>query len=52
MMIRFGLVLWPINNCRLFNHIYPTPQLGQDMTQDRFFFKRSLTGLNSEFSFS
>ena len=26
-------------------HIYPTPPLGQ-------FFKRSLTGLNSEFSFS
>ena len=29
----------------------PTPPLGQDMTQDQFF-KRSLTGLNSEFSFS
>ena len=32
-------------------HIYPTPPFGQDMTQDQFF-KRSLTGLNSEFSFS
>ena len=31
-------------------HIYQTPQLGQDMT--RSIFKRSLTGLNSEFSFS
>ena len=32
-------------------HIYPTPPLGEDMTQGQFF-KRSLTGLNSEFSFS
>ena len=31
-------------------HIYPTPPLGQDMTQGQFF-NRSLTGLNSEFSF-
>ena len=29
----------------------PTPPLGQDMTQGQFF-KWSLTGLNSEFSFS
>ena len=29
----------------LFHHIYPTPPRGQ-------FFKRGLTGLNSEFSFS
>ena len=29
----------------------PTPPLGQDMTQGQIF-KRSLTGLNSEFSFS
>ena len=29
----------------------PTPPIGQDMTQGQFF-KRSLTGLNSEFSFS
>ena len=28
----------------------PTPPLGQDMTQGQFF-KRSLSGLNSEFSF-
>ncbi len=34
-----------------FDPIYPTPPLGQDMTQCQFF-KRSLTGLNSEFSFS
>ena len=32
-------------------YIYPTPPLGQDMTQGQYF-KRSLTGLNSEFSFS
>ena len=31
--------------------IYPTSPLGQDMTQGQFF-KRSLAGLNSEFSFS
>ena len=31
--------------------IYPTTPLGQDMTQGEFF-KRSLAGLNSEFSFS
>ena len=31
--------------------IYPTPPLGQDMTQGQFF-KRSLAGLNSQFSFS
>ena len=30
----------------------PTPPLRQDMTQGQFFFKQSLTGLNSEFSFS
>ena len=29
----------------------PTPPLGQDMTQGHFF-KRILTGFNSEFSFS
>ena len=29
----------------------PTPPLGQDMTQGQIF-KRSLTSLNSEFSFS
>ena len=31
--------------------IYPTPPLGQDMTQGQFL-SRVLTGLNSEFSFS
>ena len=31
-------------------HIDRTPLLGQDMTQGQIF-KRSLTGLNSEFSF-
>ena len=31
-------------------HIYPTPPLGQDMTQGQFF-KWSLTGLNSAISF-
>ena len=30
-------------------HIYPTPPLGQDMTQGQFF-KRSITCLDSEFS--
>ena len=36
------------------SHTYlPTPPLRQDMTQGQFFFlKQSLTGLNSEFSFS
>ena len=36
---------------KYFLHIYPTPPLGQDMTQGQFF-ERSLTGLNSEVSFS
>ena len=35
----------------IYFHIYPTPLLGQDMTQGQFF-KQSLTGFNSEFSFS
>ena len=34
----------------LIYHIYPTPPLGQDMTQGQFF-KRSFTGFSSEFSF-
>ena len=38
-------------NLRGFISYFPTPPLGQDMTQGQFF-KRSLTGLNSEFSFS
>ena len=32
-------------------HIYLTPPLGQDMTQDQFF-KRSFTGMKTEFSFA
>ena len=46
-LLWFGLayqLLWVI-------HIYPTPPLEQDMTRGQFF-KRNLTGLNSEFSFS
>ena len=38
-------------NLVLFDHIYPTPPLGQDMTQGQFL-KQSFTGLNLEFSFS
>ena len=38
-----------ISNCIL--SYLSTPPLGQDMTQGQFF-KRSLTGFNSEFSFS
>ena len=38
-------------HCNHCIYIYPTPPLGQDMTQGQFF-KRILTGLNSEFSFS
>ena len=34
-----------------YNHIYQTPLLGQDY-DTRSFFKLSLTGLDSEFSFS
>ena len=49
--------VWADSGCSLLtgatdgNHIYPTPPLGYDMTLGQFF-KRSLTGLNSEFSFS
>ena len=42
-------VIW--KNFFSLDTIYPTPPLGQDMTQGQFF-KWSLTGLNSEFSFS
>ena len=35
----------------IFYNIYLTPPLGQDMTRGQFF-KKSLTGFNSEFSFS
>ena len=42
----------PVELADVFTWYYlPTPPLGQDMTQGQFF-KRSLTGLNSEFSFS
>ena len=46
-----------VHSCPEWEHLigfYPyllTPPLGQDMTQGQFF-KRSLTGLNSKFSFS
>ena len=36
--------------CRIQLSYLPTPLLWQDMTQGQFF-KRSLTGLNSEYSF-
>ena len=39
-----------LHDLRLLSYL-PTPPLGQDMTQGQFF-KRSLTRLNSEFSFS
>ena len=35
----------------IYNHIYPTPPVEQDMTQGQFL-NEVLTGLNSEFSFS
>ena len=42
----------PVMSCLMLILSYlPPPPLGQDMTQGQFF-KRSLTGLNSEFSFS
>ena len=49
------IYLWTNYNKILFLDVlndpsYPTPPLGQDMT--RSIFKWSLTGLNSEFSFS
>ena len=40
-----------VENYGFIDPIYLTPTLGQDMTQGQFF-KRSLTGFNSEFSFS
>ena len=39
---------WISSNVIPRDPIYPTPPLGQDMTQGQFF-KRSLTGLNSVF---
>ena len=44
-------ILLSIRDYLINAYIYPTPPLGQYMTQGHFF-KRSLTGLNSEFSFS
>ena len=58
------LLFWNSEGCGVLLHCHysqvhpdlelsylPTPPLGQDMIQGQFF-KRSLTGLNSEFSFS
>ena len=42
---------WRSRDKLISDPIYLTPPLGQDMTQGQFF-KRSLRGLNSEFSFS
>ena len=51
----FNILSEWLNYCWHFNQdrrsYLPTPPLGQDMTQGQIF-KRSLTGLNSEFSFS
>ena len=47
-----GWSIIPLQRCNQCILPYlPTPPLGQDMTQGQFF-KRSLTDLNSEFSFS
>ena len=51
MLIQFTMLIPLLKKEKYAYHIYPTPPLGQDMTQGQFF-KRSLTGLNSEFSFS
>ena len=52
--IYFALVYFVFTNpsARAGYFVLPTPPLGQDMTQGKIFLKRSLTGLNSEFSFS
>ena len=47
--VQVGCSLSVIQN--IARYYLPTPLLGQDMTQGQFF-KQSLTGLNSEFSFS
>ena len=44
------LIFISIFSNHLMDPIYPIPPLGQDMTQGQIF-KRSLTGLKSEFSF-
>ena len=49
--ISFKYSMRLLRRSKIRDHIYPTPLLGQDMTQGQFF-KRSLTGLNSKFSFS
>ena len=48
---KFGMKFTPITSLKYRLSYLPTPLLGQDMTQGQFF-KQSLTGLNSEFSFS
>ena len=58
-MYTYNMNIYPETLTFIYIYIYiyiyisylPTPPLGQDMTQGQFF-KRSLTGLNSEFSFS
>ena len=52
LIILFNIIHYeaPSEN-QIHNPYLPTPTLGQDMTQGQFF-KESLTGLNSEFSFS
>ena len=51
-VILFVYIIYSAITAGLFIISYlPTPPLGQDMTQGQFF-KRSLTSLNSEFSFS
>ena len=48
-----GLLLRYTIYIYIYIYIYlATPPFGQDMAQGQFFFKRSLTGLNSEISFS
>ena len=53
LVIESGRSRWKPDEVKttLYSPIYPTPPLEQDVTQDQFF-KRSLAGLNSEFSFS
>ena len=48
-MIWMGCVFWHINHCRLSIFTNPSTRAGYDT---RLIFKGSLTGLNSEFSFS
>ena len=48
-LVWFGSVLQHINQCRLFIFTKPSARAGYDT---RSIFKRSLTGLNSDFSFT